>query len=200
MPWNIKDKKNHWTSYNTEKQTKYIVAFLKEREEFLTIAHIEKHLKLPIRSIWRVLHNEIKTFSPETIEVLSNFLAETFGFIIPVFAFSVKDILGIISGLNKIQVKELKKHTKKRTIVEERQIAMFLYVELLNVKNPGYSLIGKEFGDFDHSTVSYAIKTVSELMEYSPKFCEKVNTYKKEIKKRLLIETSPALLKVNAEQ
>lgn len=72
----------------------------------------------------------------------------------------------------------LRAKTRKKEIVEARQICMFLTKEIL-----GSSLktIGLHFGGRDHSTVIYACRLVEESMSSNPKIKDDVETMKRKI-------------------
>ena len=57
---------------------------------------------------------------------------------------------------------ELLARTRKRNIVQARQIAMFLCRNMLS--NCSLATIGSEIGGKDHATVLHACTTVSDLM------------------------------------
>ncbi len=68
--------------------------------------------------------------------------------------------------------------TRKKEVVEARQICMYLTKEIL-----GSSLktIGLHFGGRDHSTVIYACKLVEQMMAENPKIKDDVETIKRKI-------------------
>ncbi len=72
----------------------------------------------------------------------------------------------------------LRAKTRKKEIVEARQICMYLTKEIL-----GSSLktIGLHFGGRDHSTVIYACRLVEEEMASNPKIKDDVETMKRKI-------------------
>ena len=79
-------------------------------------------------------------------------------------------ILKKVSEKTRLTPEQICIKTKKREIVEARQVAMSMAV----AENLGnFIFIGSELGGFDHATVSHAIKTVCNLMETNTKFKEK---------------------------
>lgn len=80
-----------------------------------------------------------------------------------------------------VEVDQMKAKTRKRDIVQARQIAMFFAKEMTR-----HSLksIGHHFGGRDHSTVIHALNTVGDLVATDKYF--KQNVY--EIRKRLSLE------------
>ena len=75
---------------------------------------------------------------------------------------TVDTIIDEVCREYKLDEDTLKKHTRKRAIVEPRQIAMHLLH-----RHTDYSLadIGWMMGRFDHSTVLHASRTVNNLKE-----------------------------------
>jgi ATPase involved in DNA replication initiation len=72
----------------------------------------------------------------------------------------------------------LTKRTRKRTIVENRQIAMALSYKHAKTS---YAYIGMEMGGFDHATVMSACKTVNNLRETDRNFRNKVESIEKKL-------------------
>lgn len=68
-------------------------------------------------------------------------------------------------------------HTRKREIVEPRQVAFYYLREILK-KSPG--LIGSD-GGFDHATVNHAVKVVENLKETCKIFREKYDEFLKKL-------------------
>ena len=81
--------------------------------------------------------------------------------------YSMIDIKKIIEAHFQLPKGSLEQRTRKRSIVQPRQIAMV--ISKLKTK---YSLaiIGSEIGEKDHATVLHAIKTVVNLYETSREF------------------------------
>lgn len=78
-----------------------------------------------------------------------------------------------------ISIEDVKSKTRKREIVQARQIAMFFAKDLTkaSLKN-----IGSHFGNRDHSTVIHACQTVNDLIETDKKFRYDVDELSKRIK------------------
>jgi chromosomal replication initiator protein len=81
----------------------------------------------------------------------------------------------------KVELDQLKAKTRKRQIVQARQIAMYFAKEMTR-----HSLksIGLHFGGRDHSTVIHALQTVSDLVATDKYFKQNVT----EIRKRISME------------
>ncbi len=90
-------------------------------------------------------------------------------------------ILVVCASLNQA-VEEIRSHKRDRKYSTPRHLAMYFIKE----QYPRMPLkeIGELFEDRDHSTVSYAIKTVRGLMERNKEYKRKFT----EIKQELIIE------------
>lgn len=95
---------------------------------------------------------------------------------------SIEYIQKLVCDFYNIPVEAVKSKTRKREIVQARQIAMYFTKDLTkaSLKN-----IGMYFGGRDHSTVIHACQTVNDLMETDKKFRHDVE----EIEKRIKINT-----------
>jgi chromosomal replication initiator protein len=69
--------------------------------------------------------------------------------------------------------------TRKREIVQARQIAMFFAKSL--TKN-SLATIGSQIGGKDHATVLHACKTVNNLIETDKRFKVYINDIEKKLK------------------
>ena len=72
---------------------------------------------------------------------------------------------------------ELLSKTRKRQIVQARQIAM--YMSRLLITNCSLSTIGAEIGGKDHATVLHACTTVTDLMSTDKTFKQYVTDIEK---------------------
>jgi len=84
---------------------------------------------------------------------------------------TVCEFIGISTDL-------LKENTRKREVVNARQISMYLAKKY--TKN-SLKEIGRHFGNKDHSTVIHSIQVVDNLLEVDKKFKEDVEELKKRI-------------------
>ena len=94
-------------------------------------------------------------------EVLRDLIKETRA------SLSVEDVQRIVSGHFGLDERLLRDKTRKREIVNARQIAMH-YAKALTP----HSLkdIGQKFGGRDHSTVIHALRSVDDQMDTDPRF------------------------------
>ena len=84
---------------------------------------------------------------------------------------TIEHIQKLVSDHFKMPVELLKSKTRKRHIVQARQITMYF---AKNMTRSSFANIGKHFGGRDHSTVIHACQTVLDLMQTDNKFKSKV--------------------------
>ncbi len=92
---------------------------------------------------------------------------------------SIESIQKHVADHFKLKVSDLKSEKRLRTFVIPRQIAIFISRELTKASYPE---IGEKFGGKDHSTVIYAVKKISSVMQDKPDI---LNSYEA-IKRKLL--------------
>lgn len=83
---------------------------------------------------------------------------------------TVQDILTQVSEYTKIPIETICEKTRKRTVLEPRQVAMYLSKEHTHESLVD---IGYQCGRKDHATVLHACKTVKNLLDTSAEFREK---------------------------
>jgi len=95
---------------------------------------------------------------------------------------TIESIQRIVGDHFKVEVDQLKAKTRKRQIVQARQIAMFFAKEMTR-----HSLksIGLHFGGRDHSTVIHALQTVGDLVATDKFFKQSVTDIRKRISMEL---------------
>jgi chromosomal replication initiator protein len=77
-----------------------------------------------------------------------------------------------------LPVEMLKEKTRKRMVVQARQLSMFL---AKNYTKNSLKVIGKHFGGRDHSTVIHSCQAVQNLIDTDQEFRESVNDIQKKI-------------------
>lgn len=82
------------------------------------------------------------------------------------------EITKIVADIFGVEFKELFNKTRKRQIVEARQVSM--YIAIKEIKTISLSKVG-EYYNRDHATVIHAIKTVKNLCATEKLFKEKVD-------------------------
>lgn len=93
---------------------------------------------------------------------------------------SIDYIQKVVCSYFNVPVEMLQSNTRKREIVQARQIAMFFSKSLTK---SSLATIGSQIGDKDHATVLHACKTVNNLIETDKRFRLQLD----EIEKRLKI-------------
>jgi chromosomal replication initiator protein len=77
--------------------------------------------------------------------------------------FNVKEIMAITAETFGVSLDELKGPSRRRPLVNARQICMYVIREL--IPEMSFPAIAREFGDRDHTTVMHAVKKIEGLME-----------------------------------
>ncbi len=77
-----------------------------------------------------------------------------------------------------VAVEKLREKTRKRQIVQARQLSMFL---AKNYTKNSLKVIGKHFGGRDHSTVIHSCQAIQNLLDTDAKFKESVQDVQKKI-------------------
>lgn len=92
---------------------------------------------------------------------------------------SIEYIQKLVCDFFGITVDQVKSKTRKREIVQARQISMYFSKDLTK---SSLKTIGMHFGGRDHSTVIHACQTVNDLIETDKKFKSDVEELSKRIK------------------
>ena len=87
-------------------------------------------------------------------------------------------VIQIVSNFFELSEKELVDQSRRKEIVEPRQIAMYLMKDLLGMS---YSDIGYKLGKRDHTTVMHACDKISQLMTTDQKLTNKIISIKEVI-------------------
>lgn len=105
-------------------------------------------------------------------QILKNFISNTNK------KLSIEQIQNIISEHFNMPVEQLVSKSRKREIVQARQVSMYFSKQLTK---ESLSKIGRLFGGRDHSTVIHACQTVCDLMDTDKKFKVIVEELEKKI-------------------
>jgi chromosomal replication initiator protein len=92
---------------------------------------------------------------------------------------SIDYIQKVVCNYFNIGVESLQSRTRKREIVQARQVAMFFSKSLTKAS---LASIGTQIGGKDHATVLHACKTVNNLMETDKRFRLQVDEIEKKLK------------------
>ncbi len=96
---------------------------------------------------------------------------------------SIEFIQKLVCDYFQIPVEHVKSKTRKREIVQARQISMYYAKDLTK---SSLKTIGMHFGGRDHSTVIHACQTVNDLIETDKKFRSDIEEIGKRIKMNLV--------------
>lgn len=100
------------------------------------------------------------TGQPITLEMAKTVLRDVIGDKKKIVA--MDDIQEAVSTRFHVKVSDLKSRRRSKTLVQPRQIAMFLCRELTDASFPE---IGRQFGGKDHTTIMHACKQVAKAVE-----------------------------------
>jgi len=92
---------------------------------------------------------------------------------------SIEYIQRVVCNYFNLSEEEIKHNTRKREIVQARQISMFF---AKNLTKHSLATIGTQIGGKDHATVLHACKTVNNLMETDKTFRAQVEEIEKKLK------------------
>ena len=89
---------------------------------------------------------------------------------------TIDKVQRVVCDYFSVSREDLLSKSRKRNIVQARQIAMYMSRSLINCS---LSTIGSEIGGKDHATVLHACTTVSDLMSTDKTFRQYVNDIEK---------------------
>ena len=92
---------------------------------------------------------------------------------------SIDYIQKVVCNYYNIGLELLQSKTRKREIVQARQVAMFFSKSLTK---SSLATIGSQIGGKDHATVLHACKTVNNLIETDKRFRLQVDEIEKKLK------------------
>ncbi len=92
---------------------------------------------------------------------------------------SISNIQKVVCDYFNIHVDQLQVKTRKREIVQARQVAMFFSK---NMTKASLASIGSQIGGKDHATVLHACKTVNNLIETDKRFMQSIKDIEKKLK------------------
>jgi chromosomal replication initiator protein len=92
---------------------------------------------------------------------------------------SIDYIQKTVCGYYKVPVESIQSETRKREIVQARQVAMFFAKALTK---SSLATIGSQIGGKDHATVLHACKTVNNLLDTDKNFKKQIEEIEKKLK------------------
>jgi chromosomal replication initiator protein len=84
---------------------------------------------------------------------------------------ALEEIIKIIAGFYSINPEEIYQKTRKKEIVNIRQITMYILREFFNISYPA---IGKEIGGRDHTTVIHSYEKVKKKLKDDPSLIQEI--------------------------
>lgn len=167
-------------SYNTLEQSQEIKSFLIENKEIFNISKLTVKLGLKKNRLSYLIYGSSKTLNPEDIRKVMPFLT----------AIGFKDssnkhididyIIRIVCLYFNVPIEMMQSNTRKREIVQARQIAMYFSKKLTK---ESLATIGNKIGDKDHATVLHSCKTVNNLIETDKRFRAQMDEIENQLKK-----------------
>lgn len=94
----------------------------------------------------------------------------------------IEQIYGIVCEYYNITISEAQRNTRKREIVQVRQIAHY-FCQLYTTKN--HYIIAKEIGSKNYATVNHSCKTVRNLYNTNKQFQNDIDRIEKQIQKEI---------------
>jgi chromosomal replication initiator protein len=92
---------------------------------------------------------------------------------------SIEYIQKVVCNYFNIPIEQIQSKTRKREIVQARQVAMFFSK---NLTKASLATIGTQIGGKDHATVLHACKTVNNLIETDKRFRIQIDEIEKKLK------------------
>ena len=93
---------------------------------------------------------------------------------------TVGDIIRTVADFFEVPQSELTERSRKREIVEPRQITMYLLRDVLKLSYPN---IGEKLGKRDHTTAIHAFEKISREMTQTPTLNQKIALIKERVYK-----------------
>ena len=159
-------------------ETRVAIIKAKSRERRINLqddlcALLASKIQRNIRELEGVLnkisfYQEVKNIEPTADlinEIIEKNIKQTFKNISPT------QIIKSVSGFFEITEKDMSDHSRRKELVEPRQIAMYLLKDILGMS---YSDIGNKLGKRDHSTVIHACEKISKKMNSDQKLNQKI--------------------------
>lgn len=146
------------------------------------IGHIATKIQRNFRELEGVLNRIIFYQKTRGMEVTLRIAEEIMGEIMqePVKNINPNTVIKAVAEVFEISPTELISHSRKKEVVEPRQIAMYLLREMLDLSYPN---IGERMGKRDHTTAIYAYEKVLQEISKNQLLNQKIITIKELINK-----------------
>ena len=89
-----------------------------------------------------------------------------------------KNIIKIVADFYNINIDDLINRSRKKELVQPRQVSMYLIREELN---NSYPYIGEKLGGRDHTTVMYACQKINGKLKKDGSFQQEINLIKERL-------------------
>ena len=93
---------------------------------------------------------------------------------------TLEDVQEVVANRFNVKISELKSKRRTKTLVNPRQIAMFLCRELTDYSYPE---IGREFGGKDHTTIIHACRQIEKALDKDATLRTTIESLRDEISK-----------------
>lgn len=139
-------------------------------------------------SIYQIMHNELKginsfeKFEKRKSKYRTKLLLIEYGYSDEWPRDRIEYIQTVISNYFNLSIEMIHEKTRKREIVQARQIAMYFSKNLTKLS---LEIIGLKIGRKDHATVLHACKTINNLLETDKRFRFQVEEIEEIIMKRI---------------
>lgn len=165
-------------SFDTLRESQMIADFLNKNADILNIRAIERSSGLSVDNLKGIMSGFTKTLHPDSVNGLISTLSRV-GFMLPPKQITMEIIQNMVTRFYGVSINSIKSEFSTRDISQARQVCMFFSVEMTKNK---YEVIGDFFGGRDHSSVTYSVKTVNNLIETDSKFRAQIEYLRKRIK------------------
>lgn len=134
---------------------------------------IANRVKRNIRELEGVLNKIMFYQEIKNIEPSPSVVEEIIDSTIEQYAKNVtpSQVIGAVSGFFEMTTQELINRSRKKEVVEPRQIAAFLLRDILNMSYPD---IGEKLGKRDHTTAIYAFEKISHKINNNKQLNQKI--------------------------
>jgi len=158
---------------------------LQERNAFLseeTCELIANKVKRNIREIEGILNKVLFYQEVKNVELTNKIVEEIIDNIVQQSSKNItsSQIIKVVADFYEINHHELLSRSRKKSLVEPRQVAAFLLRDLLNMSYPD---IGEKLGKRDHTTAIYAYEKISQEINKNQSLNRKIILIKEAINK-----------------
>lgn len=151
------------------------VNFSDEVLDYIAV-NIQKNIRELEGALNRLIAYQKINNQPPNLEIAKSLLKTLF--LSPNKVANYKKIIQVVAEFYDLKEKELLSSSRKKEIVEPRQVAMFLLRELLK---SSYPFIGRKFGGKDHTTAIHSCGKILKEMENNENLNNEIDLIKQRI-------------------